>query len=182
MKKLLIGLLLVMCLLVPISCGRALSPSEGGGMPPVPGWEEAGKGVESGALPSAEEGPLMTMSDVSQPWAERMIIRTGDMLLMVNDVPITMNQITELADSFGGYVVSSKRWGEGERLAGSIAIRVPAEYFADAMMAIGKLAVEVTSESTSSKDVTEEYVDLGAKLQNLEATDEQLLQINVGAA
>jgi hypothetical protein len=45
------------------------------------------------------------------------------------------------------------------------------------MRALRELAVDVTSERTSSKDVTEEYVDLSAKLQNLEATEEQLLRI-----
>jgi PKD repeat protein len=45
------------------------------------------------------------------------------------------------------------------------------------MKALRKLAVEVSSESTSSKDVTEEYVDLSTKLRNLEATEEQLLKI-----
>ena len=107
----------------------------------------------------------------------RMIVRTGNISLVVEDVLVGMDQISELADDFGGYVVSSKRWGEGERLAGSITIRVPAKHFDDAMRALRELAVEVSSESTSSKDVTEEYVDLSAKLRNLEATEEQLLKI-----
>jgi len=125
-----------------------------------------------------KEGTLVDMSEVGQPWAtERMIVRTGDISLIVGDVPAAMDKITELADSFGGYVVSSKSWREGERLVGAIAIRVPAEHFDDAMKALRELAVEVSSESTSSKDVTEEYVDLSAKLQNLEATEEQLLKI-----
>ena len=107
----------------------------------------------------------------------RMIVRTGNMSLLVEDVPVAMDQITEFADGFDGYVVSSKRWGEGERLAGSITIRVPAEHFDDAIKKLRELAVEVSSESTSSKDVTEEYVDLSAKLQNLEVTEKQLLRI-----
>ena len=116
--------------------------------------------------------------DVGQSQAtERMIVRIGNMSLVVEDVLAGMDHITELAHSFGGYVVSSKRWGEGERLVGSITIRVPAEHFDDAVIALRDLAVEVSSESTSSKDVTEEYVDLSAKLQNLEATEEQLLKI-----
>ena len=37
--------------------------------------------------------------------------------------------------------------------------------------------MEVIVESTSSQDVTEEYVDLSARLSNLEATEQQLLMI-----
>ena len=106
-----------------------------------------------------------------------MIVRTGDVWLVVNDVPVAIDQITWMADGFDGYVVSSRLWKEGERLVGSIAIRVPAEYFDDAMRALRGMAVEVTSESTTSKDVTEEYVDLSAELKNLEATEEQYLRL-----
>jgi len=45
------------------------------------------------------------------------------------------------------------------------------------MRTLRGLAVDVTSKSSSSRDVTEEYVDLSAKLQNLEATEAQLLRI-----
>ncbi|MFC2006297.1 DUF4349 domain-containing protein, partial [Chloroflexota bacterium] len=108
---------------------------------------------------------------------DRMIVRTGNMRLVVNDVPITLDKIAELAEDFSGHVVSSNRWKEGERLAGVISIRVPAEHFDNALRALRQMAVDVTSESTSSKDVTEEYVDLSAKLQNLEATEQQLLRL-----
>ncbi|GAH25699.1 unnamed protein product, partial [marine sediment metagenome] len=104
---------------------------------------------------------------------ERMIVRTAEIALVVNDVAIALDRVTDLAENLGGYVVSSKRWKEEERLAGIITIRVPAEDFGDAMEALRKLAVDVTHEDTSSKDVTEEYVDLSAKLKNLEATEEQ---------
>jgi len=118
------------------------------------------------------------MTEVGQTWAtERMIVRTGEMSLVVNDVPAALDQIAKLAESLDGYVVSSKRWREEERLAGTITIRVAAEHFEDIIRALRELAVDVTSEDTSSKDVTEEYIDLSAKLHNLEATEEQLLQI-----
>ncbi|MBC8477144.1 MAG: DUF4349 domain-containing protein, partial [Dehalococcoidia bacterium] len=88
-----------------------------------------------------------------------------------------IDQITGMADGFNGYVVSSGVWKEGERLVGNIAVRVPAEHFDDAIRALRGMAVEVTYESTSSKDVTEEYVDLSAELKNLEATEEQYLRL-----
>jgi len=186
-----IGLLLVVALLVPVSCARAPSvwgeqeeavveiedsppvPMVGGAVMPAPPKES---GAE--ALPSVVEEAVMPMSEVGQPWAtERMIVRTGRMWLVVDDVPVALDRISGLAEDFDGYVVSSKRWEEDERVAGTIAIRVPAEYFDDVVRALRGLAVEVTAEDTSSKDVTEEYVDLSAKLHNLEATEEQLLRL-----
>jgi len=178
MKRLMviIGLLLVVGLLVLASCAPAVTEEQEA--------EVAVEEVVRPAPPSEIEAPppviveeaLMPMAEVGE-LTERMIVRTGDMWLVVEDVPVALDQITGMADGFEGYVVSSRVWKEGERLAGSITIRVPAEHFEDAMRALREMAVDVNSERTSSKDVTEEYVDLSAKLTNLEATEEQLLRL-----
>jgi len=109
--------------------------------------------------------------------ADRMIIRTANMQLVVDDVRDTMDKITELSESLGGFVVDSSSWKEGERVVGQITVRVPSSDFNYAMSVLRGMAVEVNSESTSSQDVTEEYVDLEAQLRNMEATEEQLLKL-----
>ncbi len=128
-------------------------------------------------MPITEEGALDRMPELGEAWATRMIVRTAEISLVVNDVATTLDQVANLAEDLGGYVVSSKRWKEEERLVGIITIRVPAEDFDDVMEALRQLAVDVTHEDTSAKDVTEEYIDLSAKLGNLEATEEQLLRL-----
>ena len=190
MKRLIIGLILVVCLLVPVSCAKAPAPLPApmpapaptpapmpfGGTAPAPAPSPAP--VKPTQIPITAEGAVAAMSEVGQPWAtERMIVRTGEMSLVVNDVPIALDQITKLAEGFGGYIVSSERSKQEERLFGIITIRVPAEDFVNVMEALRKLAVDVTHEETSSKDVTEEYVDLSAKLHNLESTEAQLLRL-----
>lgn len=108
---------------------------------------------------------------------ERMIVRNGSMSLLVEDIPLSLDKISQMAAALKGYVVSSQEWRENERYYGSIAIRVPAGEFENAMHQLADLAVEVKSQSSTSQDVTSEYVDLSAKLKNLEATEEQLLAI-----
>ena len=179
MKKLLIiGLVLIAGMLVSVSCAApSPAPSIAPAPEPMPAPAPMSPGRDE-AYSKTKDGSLVRMSETGQTWAtERMIVRTGNMWLVVDDVPAAIDQITQLADSFDGYVVSSQRWKEGERLAGSIAIRVPAEHFDDSTRALRGMAVEVVSEDASSRDVTEEYVDLGAKLGNLEATEEQLLRL-----
>ena len=109
--------------------------------------------------------------------ADRMIIRTANMQLVVDDVRDTIDKITGLAQNQQGYVVNSSSWKEGERVVGQITIRVPSADFDYAMSILRSMAVEVNSETTSAQDVTEEYVDLEATLRNLEATEAQLLKL-----
>ena len=171
MKKLIIGLILVMCLLASSSCA-APPPTP---MPtPIPTPMPTPAPVEPSQIPITEEGALESIPELGET---RMIVRTAEIALVVNDVAIALDRVADLAENLGGYVVSSKRWKEEERLVGIITIRVPAEDFGDVMESLRRLAADVTHEETSAKDVTEEYVDLSAKLHNLEATEEQYLRL-----
>ncbi len=166
MKKLIIGLALVMLLLVTVSCAKAPppSPEEVAPMPP-----EAGISI-------FKEGDTYS-SGAFLPTEERMIVRTGDMALVVEDVTTARDGIAQLAARFDGYVVSSSISGEEEEMRGWISIRVPDEKFDQALAELRELAVRVKSESTSSQDVTEEYIDLQARLNNAEATEKQYLTL-----
>jgi hypothetical protein len=99
------------------------------------------------------------------------------MAMVVENVESSIENIKGLAETYEGWVVSSSMWKNGEALAGSISIRVLAEHFDSALKSLRGMAVEVKYENTSSRDVTEEYVDLSASLENLEATEQQLLVI-----
>ena len=164
MKKLIIMLALVILLLVPAACASA--PSEVAPMPaPAPMPPEADetyKNAGAGALPANEE---------------RMIVRTGEISLVVKDVVGTQDEIAQLAVSLGGYVVSSRISGEEDDRRGWISIRVPDEKFEQALVELRDLSVRVESESTDSQDVTEEYVDLQSRLKNAQATENQYLAL-----
>jgi hypothetical protein len=176
MKRLLIGVTLVASLLLMTSCGSAKEEEafeSRTGYPPSPEIT-----IEVPPAPIIKE--QMSTLGLTQELGtdtQRMIVRTGDIRLVVNDISATLDQIAIIAEDSGGYVVSSNKWKEQERLVGTITIRVPAERFDSTMRTLREMAVEVVAEETSSKDVTEEYVDLSAKLKNLEATERQLLQI-----
>jgi len=168
MKRLLAVLILVMLLLVPVACAAPESapsvvpaPMPAPMPAPAPMLPEAAVVDEGGALPETSE--------------ERMIVRTGEMSLVVEDVLEARNEIAQLAEKFGGYVVSSWISGEEEEMRGNISIRVPDDRFELALTEIRSLAVRVKSESTSSQDVTEEYIDLEARLKNAEAVESEYL-------
>ncbi len=162
MKRLIIGLALVALLLVTVSCASAPAPSseEAALMPPVE--------FKGGGEYRAET------TEITQ---ERMIVRTGDISLVVEDVINARDDIAQLALRFDGYVVSSQISGEEEDMRGWISIRVPDEKFEQALAELRDLAVRVKSESTYSQDVTEEYIDLQSRLKNAEATEQQYLAL-----
>lgn len=164
MKKILIIAGLILMLLVPAACADSASKSEG----IAPGIPEPMSPPTPAPAPRSGE-------DAVGGGGERIIIRTGNISLIVEDVSKTQDEIADLASELGGYVVSSRIYGQEQDLRGHIAIRVPDDDFSRALATLRALAVRVDSESTDSRDVTEEYVDLQARLKNAEATENQYL-------
>lgn len=102
---------------------------------------------------------------------ERLIIRNGNLSIVVEDTEAALASISELASSSSGWVVSSNLYQySGNAKTGEVTIRIPASDFSRIVSQIKEMALEVTSESSSGQDVTDEYVDLSSRLGNLEAT------------
>ena len=104
----------------------------------------------------------------------RIIIREVDMSLVVDEIQVAIDDIAEMAADAGGWVVDSGRWSLH---SGSISIRVPADVLDDTIAELRRLANKVEAENTTSRDVTDEYVDLGSRLKNQQATQQALLAL-----
>ncbi len=181
MKKLIIGLILVMLLLVPVACASP-PPAPMPAPAPAPMPAPAPR-VEMPPPPEAVPPPLPPAEVVyegvvlTSTGEERMIVRTGYISLVVEDVVDARDEIAQMAVRFDGYVVSSRISGEEEEIRGRISIRVTDDKFESALAELRDLAVRVKSEETGSQDVTEEYVDLQSRLRNAEATESQYLAL-----
>jgi hypothetical protein len=135
---------------------------------PVPAPSPPKELVDEGGYPSTVP---------EEPTEERKIVKTGYITLEVEDIAESMDKVADMAEELGGYVVSSHKYEEQGGTSGSIRIRVPSERFEEAFERLRQFAVAVPYENTQAKDVTEEYVDLEARLRNLEATEAQYLAL-----
>ena len=104
----------------------------------------------------------------------RVIVHTGNMLLVVDDVAGSVDRITGMAREFGGWVVNSDRTS---RHRGFVAIRVPAESLTGVMDRLEGTAIDVKARSLTSEDVTDEYVDSQSRLVSLRETERVLLEL-----
>ena len=104
----------------------------------------------------------------------RIIVYTVDMTLEVADVAASVDTVSALAQQMGGWVVSTSR---AEKHRGFIAVRVPADRLDEVFGRLRGIAAEVVSEVSSSRDATDEYVDLTSRLGNLQAAEAALLRL-----
>lgn len=134
---------------------------------------------EAPAAQAAGSGALQDIGDTQQQTNQfaiqkRIIIYTVDMTLEIVDVATSVDEVGAMAREMGGWIVSTSR---AERHVGFISIRVPAERLDEAVARLRGMAVDVQAENATSRDVTDEYVDLTSRLGNLEATETALLRL-----
>ena len=136
--------------------------------------EEMSVEVEKVVEVEDADGFAQQASAQTEQAQERLIIRTGNLNITVADTEKTIEEISALVNSMGGWVVSSNAFHYGSGVRGSLTIRFPAERFSQTVIDIKDLAIEVNNESSSGQDVTDEFVDLESRLKNLEATADRV--------
>ena len=173
-----------MALLALAACGAA-APQEatqdyavGGEMAPMPAAEAPMAPAVEGML---AEAPAMDKSNAA-PGIERVVIINVDMSIVVDDPIAKMDQIAKMAESMGGFVVSSNVYQTTTANAltvpeGSINVRVPAEQLDAAMAQIKANTADVQYENRSGQDVTDQYVDLQSQLKAKQAAETKLYEI-----
>jgi hypothetical protein len=108
----------------------------------------------------------------------RKVVKDGSLEMLVKKAEESAEKIKAIALELDGFVddVNIKNVSETSK-SGTVIIRVPADNFDEALAQIKKLAVKVDKESVKATDVTEEFVDLEARLKNLKAQEAQYLKI-----
>jgi len=119
--------------------------------------------------------PTASMSEATDKAAspERMLVWRANLTLEVWDVAAGIKQAVDVAEQFGGYVESKS---EGSKSFSSLRMRIPAERFRSAVGALEGLG-EVTRKSVSGEDVTEQYVDIEARLKTKKELRDRLQQL-----
>lgn len=185
-KKLIVPVLLVS---IVLTAGCAASSAEQFASEPPAFFEEEFGGdfaapaepgigapdfADESAVDSAVGNQALPAAQLQGSVQDRLIIRTGNLALIVADTEETAGEIGRLVAGMDGWVVSSNLALSGDFKTGTVSVRVPAEKFDALVSTVKELAVEVELESSNSQDATEEFVDLEARLGNLEATADRV--------
>ncbi|MBW2261494.1 MAG: DUF4349 domain-containing protein [Deltaproteobacteria bacterium] len=113
-----------------------------------------------------------SMGDLS---SQTLLIVTTDMDLEVEAFDEALDSIKEIARQAGGRIASSSSRRDDEGLmSGTIEVKIPAKGYGGALDEIADLG-EVQDMRETSQDVTEEYVDLEARLDNSLKLEQRIL-------
>jgi hypothetical protein len=175
-----IFLILSLSLSAAACAAPAMRQSEGEIYAEAPGIVE--KPMEDESIAGAPLAESRSSFASPEEVVERLVIRNANLTLVVTDPRQSVENISQMAQEMDGFVVSSNVYQTtfDENVVSfraSITIRVPAERLDEALARIKEDVTEVRSENISGQDVTQEYTDLKSQLRNLEAAEEELLEI-----
>jgi hypothetical protein len=180
----LLGILVVIAILAtgcgaasPQLSGNSTSAGDRGALPSALPFAPPAAAPTAVAEKSLAAGSAAGNGAGSTAVGDRLVIKTGNITIVVKSVEESVGTVTSMAIAAGGFVVSSKSGSENEKLVATLTIKVPAEKFEASMATLRALALEPPTENVSGQDVTEEYADVGAQLRNLQATEKQLLNL-----
>lgn len=171
---------------------------------PVTG--EAVQGVDAGTASKSAGGDIAAAVPPASDLSVHHLLRAGDLSLLVTRGSLlsTVDRITAMTRGMGGYVMSSALGSESPGMPGPIeplpldsgtapsanaesantigtnpyatlTLRVPERDFDASVKRFAALG-EVRSVSTSSEDVTSQYVDLQARLRHYRAVERRLVR------
>lgn len=129
--------------------------------------------TEDGSLAKADSAQAASEA------IERKIIRNGKLTIETDSPTAGQSKITSIAESLGGFVITSefKQRGSTSSETVTITVRVPASQFNEALEKIRAVGNEVINENISGQDVTEEFLDLEARIKTKKALEAQFLEI-----
>ena len=111
------------------------------------------------------------------PSEQRKIIRSGSIRLEVNSVDSAERSLLLFVKAQAGYISNASRKKlEGETMMGEVEIRVPFNNFDLVVNHVRSLG-NVESEQITSNDVTEEYIDLEARISTQQQLEVRLLDL-----
>ncbi len=136
-------------------------------MAQVPGL--AGSPGGAGTPPAAKDGAQQQKPD-DTPVQQRQLIQTARMDLAVKDnVPDAVTKARAIATTSGGY--TGQEDSSSDRA--SITLRIPSDHFDSALSQLGELG-RVLNQHKQTDDVTEQVVDLDARLSTQRASVERM--------
>jgi len=145
----------------------------------APTGVKAEKAVPAAVPSNASEADpvsLGTPMPAADP-AGTMIVRHGQASIEVQKVEGAVARIRQTAGQFGGFVGNTSLvTGKEEQKTATLELRIPSAQFDAVVGALSQLG-KVETVTVSAEDVSEEYVDLGARLANARRVEARLVEM-----
>ena len=107
----------------------------------------------------------------------RKLIKEGSITFETSDTKSTKKLIEQVSKKYKGYLSEDNEFDYGYRIQHNVTIRIPSNNFDNLLNEISNSVNEIEDQNISVKDVTEEYVDVEARLKSKKVVEERYISL-----
>jgi len=147
--------------------------------------DQMDRAADGKAAASAEKTPAAQTAttkgglavDATKADEARKVIRTGHVDLVVASYDDARGKLEALVKAAGGYVDATNVTRRSDQISDAqITIRLPKDSFGSILPKLREIG-DVISESTNASDITDQYVDISARLASARTLEKRLLEL-----
>jgi len=130
-----------------------------------------------GGPAAAPPGDVAQAQPLPQAQSERKLVYRAEVVLRGHDPWALAEEARRIPGDLGGDLLGMEQSGEGDSRSARLSMRIPAPRFEEALARLRRLDAEVVSSNVDTKDVTDQFVDLGARLASKQREEQQYLSL-----
>lgn len=119
---------------------------------------------------------VVTAKD-SKPAIEKKLIKTGDVTFETKDLSATRKTILNLVSKHKGYLARDNQYKSDDRISTTLSVRIPAKSFDIVLKGIAKGVEKFDHKNIHISDVTEQFLDVEARLKTKKVLEVKYLEI-----
>lgn len=102
--------------------------------------------------------------------ANRMVVQNSYLSILVKDVVDIRKKIIDSATETGGYMVSAETTNPQDAPTATVTVRIPSDQLDTTLEKYRAFGIKVVSENIIGTDVTDQYMDIDARVSTLQKT------------
>lgn len=115
--------------------------------------------------------------DADLPTLGQKIIKEGDIAFESDSVQRSATSIKNIVAQLNGYTSNENNYNYSNSKSISLTVRVPAQNFEKLLSEISKGVEEFTSKNISARDVTEQFIDMEARVATMKETEARYTEL-----
>jgi hypothetical protein len=108
---------------------------------------------------------------------DQKLIKNGIVSFRVKSINNTKSNVKRIVSALNGYISKENSYGSNENPSEEVIVRIPGKHFDKFMDDVLKGAEEVDSKTVDIEDVTEQFVDIEARLKNKKQLEEKYQEL-----
>jgi len=132
---------------------------------------------EAYAMESISDAVESNTEEKEEEVKEQKLIKEGNIQFKTKDIDATRNAINQSVKKYKGYISNDNAKSSETRITHSVEVRIPSIHFDKFLAEVSQTAEEIDDKNINIRDVTEEYLDIEARIKTKKELEKRYISL-----